>query len=410
MASYKVIQDIEAEDKLVGPLSLRQFVYAGIAAICLYLTFIVITKGLAVAAIIFLPPAAVFGFLAFPWGGEQPTEVWALAKVQFYFKPRKRIWNQSGVKELVTITAPKRVEQVYTNGLSETEVRSRLKALADTIDSRGWVIKNVSGPGYIPGSNYGQPQSNDRLLGVTVAPQATPFGDHPSDDVLDAQNPVAQKFDSLIDASQKAHRQEIINRMNAPEPPAPTQPAAPANNYWFLNQPTQAGTNIPQDAVTFNTQVVAPGMAPTALPVTAAAPTPDEEAFVKQLPPAQPLMANNIGHLHVIQPLGQNGQVPPPQQPAATAPYQPPTGTVPTGTAMTSQGIPIMTEPQVDPSLAASQSDIAAAPVAPSQPVTPTPDAGILDLARNDDLNVATIAREAQKRKDSPDEVVISLH
>jgi hypothetical protein len=31
MATYKVIQDIEAEDKLVGPLSLKQFIFALIA-------------------------------------------------------------------------------------------------------------------------------------------------------------------------------------------------------------------------------------------------------------------------------------------------------------------------------------------------------------------------------------------
>ncbi|MGH7158305.1 MAG: PrgI family mobile element protein [Candidatus Saccharimonadales bacterium] len=33
MATYKVIQDIEAEDKILGPLTLRQFIYAGVAAI-----------------------------------------------------------------------------------------------------------------------------------------------------------------------------------------------------------------------------------------------------------------------------------------------------------------------------------------------------------------------------------------
>jgi hypothetical protein len=82
-------------------------------------------------------PAFLFGFLAFPWRGEQPTEVWALAKVRFYVKPRKRIWNQTGIRDLVTITVPKQIERNYTNGLSQTEVRSRLKALAATIDSGG---------------------------------------------------------------------------------------------------------------------------------------------------------------------------------------------------------------------------------------------------------------------------------
>ena len=31
MAVYKVIQDIEAEDKLLGPLTLKQFIFGAVA-------------------------------------------------------------------------------------------------------------------------------------------------------------------------------------------------------------------------------------------------------------------------------------------------------------------------------------------------------------------------------------------
>jgi hypothetical protein len=196
--------------------------------------------------------------------------------------------------------------------------------------------------------------------------------------MLDVQNnPVAQQFDNMIAASTKAHRQQVIDRlqgaMPAPiQPPQPelshVQPQTPTNNYWFLNQPTQSAATIPQDAVTFNTQVIAPGTAASDL--AAANPTPDEESFIKQLKNTPPLFAPNMhGHLHVIQPLSDQ--------------------------KITSSSTP---NPQTQPQQAP-----------PS--VTHQPDAAILDLARNDDLNVATIAREAQKRKDLPqDEVVISLH
>ncbi|MGH7193938.1 MAG: PrgI family protein, partial [Candidatus Saccharimonadales bacterium] len=102
MATYKLIQDIEAEDHILGPLTLRQFIFAMLAAFCLYICFIAVTKHFPVLLAIFLPPALFFTFFAFPWGRDQPTEVWALAKLRFFFKPRKRIWNQSGLKELVT--------------------------------------------------------------------------------------------------------------------------------------------------------------------------------------------------------------------------------------------------------------------------------------------------------------------
>src|SRR6185437_12722766 len=134
MATYKVIQDIEAEDKLVGPLTLRQFIYAGIAALSGYLGFLFATKGAAFMLALFVPVVFVCGFFAFPWGRDQPTEIWALAKIRFMLKPRRRIWDQGGVRDLVTITAPKVVEIVRTNGLNQDEVHSRLQALADTID------------------------------------------------------------------------------------------------------------------------------------------------------------------------------------------------------------------------------------------------------------------------------------
>lgn len=426
MATYKVIQDIEAEDKLLGPLSLRQFIYACIGIGFFYLTFLVVSSGLPIAAIVFLPPGALFCFLAFPWKGDQPTEVWALAKIQFLTKPRKRIWNQSGVKELVTITAPKRIERIYSNGLSQTEVRSRLKALADTIDSRGWVIKNVP-------VGYGQ-QTGDRLLPVSTMPQqVAAFNPQASDDMLDLQNnPTAQKFDSMIAASQKAHRDEIMARMNAPDVPAPPapMPAAPApmaptpiappaqqpNNYWFLNQPAQAATNVPADTVTFNTQVVAPGATATALPINAAAPTADEEAFIRQHSAEAPLISPNMhGHLHVIKPLSEQAAGAVPQQPLTPAQpvqqMQPVQAQNPAPADSNANGAGGATNRIQAMAMAAQPMQQAAPAAAPvQQQVTPAPDAGILDLARNDDLNVATLAREAQKRKEAPDEVVISLH
>ncbi|HLG90757.1 MAG TPA: hypothetical protein VI336_01165, partial [Candidatus Saccharimonadales bacterium] len=39
MAVYKVIQDIEAEDKLVGPLTLKGFIYALIAGFLAFINF-----------------------------------------------------------------------------------------------------------------------------------------------------------------------------------------------------------------------------------------------------------------------------------------------------------------------------------------------------------------------------------
>lgn len=380
MATYKVLQDIEAEDKLLGPLTLRQFIYGCICVGTLYLCFLLLTKGAPYLLVVFLPVAGLSGFFAWPWKGDQPTEVWALAKIRFMLKPRRRIWDQSGVKELVSITVPKKIEVTYTNGLSEVEVKSRLRALADTIDSRGWAIKNVNV------NLYGQPPlvmsepSSDRLVSLENFPREVPTADiQPADDMLDPQNnPVAQQFDSMIAASSKAHRQKImeelqqavstgdnnLSRKRERQPAKSAAAAPPANDFWFMNQPapSPSGGTAAQDAVTFNAQLVTPGAPSTALPATPT-PTPDEEALVKQLAAQQKTDHIPYGHLHTIQPLSAQKPAPPP-------------------------------------------------PPKPAHPkVTQASDAAILNLARNDDLNVATIAREAHKqRPENQDEVVISLH
>src|ERR1051325_10816577 len=107
MAVYKVIQDIEAEDKLLGPLTLKGFIYALIAGALAFINFrLLLAPELGVVRwvliLVFLFPMLLFGVLASPLGREQPTEVWLLARVRFFLKPRRRIWDQSGISQLVT--------------------------------------------------------------------------------------------------------------------------------------------------------------------------------------------------------------------------------------------------------------------------------------------------------------------
>ena len=423
MATYKVIQDIEAEDKLLGPLTLRQFIYAGSCVLFLWLTFLAVTKSAAFMAILFLPLAGVSGFFAWPWGRDQPTEVWALAQIRFLVKPRKRIWNQSGVRNLVTITAPKKIVAVYSNGLSQTEVQSRLKALADTIDSRGWAVKNVNV------NMFGQPlptaqvEDSDRLISMASLPQAVPDVDiQPQDDMLEESNAVSRKFETMIEASTKAHREEILKNLQdtseaaAPTPQAQEQPAA---NYWFLNQPNGPGTAVPRDAVTFNTQVVTPGATEDALPVTPGDPTEDEQAIVERLRKEEELQQASAinSHWHTIQPLSQQQQAaaPTPQAQDTFAQQMPQMPLSPAGQpmpgAMQQPYDYAYAQPPMPPTYPQAQQPQPPVTNYPQPQVTAAPDPAILQLASNDDLDVATLARQANKHKEElQDEVVISLH
>jgi len=234
MATYKVIQDIEAEDKLIGPLTLRQSIYGGIAALFGYLSFVVATK-VPLLLIIFLPPTLFSAFFAFPWGRDQSTEIWALAKIRFYIKARKRLWDQSGVKDLVTITVPKKQAKAQTNGLSDTEVQSRLNALASTLDTRGWAIKNV----YTIPPLVAQ-QSTDRLIDVDSLPkQVSPLDITYADDMLDADNNAqAHRLQEMVAAAGTSHKQSLLEHMQHGDMPSLPAPAGqPAANYWYTNNP-----------------------------------------------------------------------------------------------------------------------------------------------------------------------------
>lgn len=356
MATYKVLQDIEAEDKLLGPLTLRQCIYAAVVVLAGYLSFLGLSKGTRVVLVLLFPVMAFCGFLAWPWSRDQPTEIWLLAKIRFMVKPRKRIWDQSGLKELVTITVPKKQEKTYTNGLSQNEVKSRLRALADTIDSRGWAVKNVNV------NLFAQPamiavQETDRLLDASSIPQEVPTIDIvPADDIMDTQNNhVAAQLDQMIHASSEAHRKELVDKVRAAAKANPNGTDAP-NDYWFMNQPSPQA--VPAGYATFSTQVVTPGShdEPAGLPAVAA----DDPALAAQLHTKKDAPQIAYGHLKTIQPLSAT-----PPQPVA-------------------------------------------------QPMTAPADPAILGLANRDDLNVATIARQAEaaKAKEMPgdDEVVISLH
>ncbi|HSX36634.1 MAG TPA: PrgI family protein [Patescibacteria group bacterium] len=369
MATYKLIQDIEAEDHILGPLTLRQFIYSLVAAFCLYVSFIGLTKHVLPLIAMFLPVALFAGFFAFPFGKDQPTEVWALAKIRFFFKPRRRIWDQSGVKELVTITVPKRVEVLRSDGLSQTEVKSRLRALADTIDSRGWAIKNVNI------NMYGQASpvasgSSDRLIDISSMPRLVPDYDvQASDDMLDEQsNPVAQQFAQMITSSSQTHRKKLIDKLNNVRLQEGQNQAAGSGapaDYWFLNQPGTPQDAPPGSAVFTQSQVVQPGSDDTA----PSAVTAEEAALVarmKQQNDSQPVYNS---HLRTIKPLGATPKAGNREQVTESRKSQ--------------------------------------------EPEAKKPDAAILELANNNDFNVSTLARQAQKAKNPKeppeDEITISL-
>lgn len=145
MSVYKVPQDVEADDKLLGPFNFRQFIYLIIVAGCIALDIFLwgIFPGLIILP---LPVIIFFSALALPLRKDQPMETYLAAIVSFYLKPHKRLWKPDGIEHLIQISAPINKEDSLIKDISQMEASRRLSYLADIVDTEGWAIKHSVAP------------------------------------------------------------------------------------------------------------------------------------------------------------------------------------------------------------------------------------------------------------------------
>jgi hypothetical protein len=192
---------------------------------------------------------------------------------------------------------------------------------------------------------------DDRLVSTDALGPAEPMIADTTEDVMDdTQSVVAQQFESMLQQSTQSHRQQIMQQVK--QPPKQTNQTTP--DYWFMsNSPVPKGTN----QAAYRAQTVLPGSE------DAEVKTDDhgaaEQALLSRIHEQQEHPDTYNTKMKVVRPLSDQS-TPAPTPPAASA-----------------------------------------------KPVNPD----ILRLANNDDLNVSTLAREANRSSELNDdgEVVISL-
>ena len=143
MATYKVPQDVEAEDKLLGPFTFRQFIYLLISAAGIAIIF-GLFQIFPLLAIIPIPFTFFFLILALPIKKDQPMEVYLASIASFYLKPNTRRWTPGQKETTIKITAPKIVEKPRARNITEEEASTRLSFLSNLIDSEGYAIRGNS--------------------------------------------------------------------------------------------------------------------------------------------------------------------------------------------------------------------------------------------------------------------------
>jgi hypothetical protein len=210
MGQYKVPQDVEAEDKIIGNLTLKQFLFAVAGAGWLLASFAALRK-LPVFFIAFgLPPATILLLLGLFQRQDQPFEAIFLAFVSFISKPRRRLWAKEPIAEVFKIEpAPAVLEQA---GRDPREVQGQLERLVKVFDTRGWSAKQPE----IQEPAEELPEAEERLAAPqTLAPVGNIVADVGlADDILDFQNnPNAQNVNQLIEGATKSIRAEAVQKL-----------------------------------------------------------------------------------------------------------------------------------------------------------------------------------------------------
>lgn len=259
MSRYKVAQDVEAEDKILGPFSFRQFIYLLVAAAGIALAW-GLSQVFLPLAVIPVPIILLFGALALPLRKDQPMEVYLAAVVSFYTKPRRRMWQPDGINSLIEITVPEKVEIERTKNLSQDEAERRLAYLSQLADSHGWSIRHTRVPD----------AQGSMISDVYFEAQQT-------SDMFDDNSSEARAMTRRIEQSNQARRRAAIERMQAPpaalpavadgqplqQAPVPYQPAWPQ----VQQQPYQVAPNTsPQTIPPYQPPADDAGFAPVSPP------------------------------------------------------------------------------------------------------------------------------------------------
>jgi len=134
MSNYKVPQDVEADDKILGPFNFRQFIYLGIVAACIGLSIPLFRLAWPLGFLL-SPVIILFAVLALPLKKDQPMETYLAAIIQFILKPNLRLWDQEIEEATLVIDASKNEGVARTKNLSQEEAKQRLNYLSALVDS-----------------------------------------------------------------------------------------------------------------------------------------------------------------------------------------------------------------------------------------------------------------------------------
>jgi len=136
---FKVPQNIDMQDRIIGPLTMVQFIYAVIGGGVCYSIYSAVPAPF--SYIIILPIALFVICLDFVKINERPFLNFFLAAIQYASAPKQRVWHQGSGSDLRVEIYHAKVEEAQTF-TSKNISRSQITAIANKVDTGEKLIRN----------------------------------------------------------------------------------------------------------------------------------------------------------------------------------------------------------------------------------------------------------------------------
>ena len=131
---FKVPQNIDMEDKIVGPLTLIQFLYLLGGGLLVYIIFQSLGSNTALFIILSFPIAIVSVGMAFVKIQDQPLSHFMKAGIYYFTHPKVRFWKKEGITKSILVNPPKSLQKEGFVPPKQVE-KSDLEKLAHVLDT-----------------------------------------------------------------------------------------------------------------------------------------------------------------------------------------------------------------------------------------------------------------------------------
>ncbi|MBU1036818.1 PrgI family protein [Patescibacteria group bacterium] len=134
MQQFTVPQFIEVEDKIIGPITVRQFIIMIIGGLFMFLEYKL--SDFVLFLILAIPTFVIFGTFAFLKINGMPFQYFVLNVVETLKKPKIRVW----LKEIITPTVKKKNKEehpIESLPIEKPLTKSRISDISLIVDTGG---------------------------------------------------------------------------------------------------------------------------------------------------------------------------------------------------------------------------------------------------------------------------------